>query len=281
MITSLHVRNFKSIADAELEFGRVNLFIGVNGSGKSNLLEAIGLYAACLGRGIDAAILSSKGVRLSAARIFKSSFKRRPTPEFIRLDGSMNGLRYAASLRTKEDSSQLEFHSETLRLGQSRVFVRGPTVSQIAPTESSEHPTVPVEPHLHRGLWDTHGAMASVTASTRALLNCVAQYVIYAPQTAVMRGLVPDSRVLEPLGLTGGRLPHAVREVLAQRSSAEKMRRDINEILGIIWKPGWAQRVKVGPPQCGRTAWRIVVKGGRNLHYRQVHEEESEHAVPI
>ena len=44
MIDRLEIRNFKSIAAAELAFGRVNLFIGVNGSGKSNLLEAIGLY---------------------------------------------------------------------------------------------------------------------------------------------------------------------------------------------------------------------------------------------
>ena len=80
MINSLHIRNFKSIADAQLEFGRVNLLVGANGSGKSNLLEAIGLYAACLGRGISADVLSAKGVRLSAARIFKSSFKKRPTP---------------------------------------------------------------------------------------------------------------------------------------------------------------------------------------------------------
>ena len=34
MINSLSIRNFKSIANAELEFGRVNLFIGANGSGK-------------------------------------------------------------------------------------------------------------------------------------------------------------------------------------------------------------------------------------------------------
>ena len=80
MIDRLEIRNFKSIAGTELEFGRVNLFIGVNGAGKSNLLEAIGVFSACLGRGIDTNILSSKGVRLSAPRIFKSSFKNRASP---------------------------------------------------------------------------------------------------------------------------------------------------------------------------------------------------------
>ena len=247
MINSLHIRSFKSIADAQLEFGRVNLFIGVNGSGKSNLLEAIGLYAACLGRGIDASILSSKGVRLSAARIFKSSFKGRPTPTRIRLNASMNGLRYAAALETKKSPSHLEFNSETLTEGDSQVFVRRPTTSRMRPSDSSKGPAVPVEANPHRGLWDTHGSLASVPASTRALLNGIAEYVIYTPQTAVMRGLLQDDRGIEPVGLTGGRLPQAVREVLAQRAQEGQMRRDVTAILKIIWEPGWAERVNVGP----------------------------------
>ena len=101
MIDRLEIRNFKSIAGTELEFGRVNLFIGVNGAGKSNLLEAIGVFSACLGRGIDTNILSSKGVRLSAPRIFKSSFKNRGIPSAIHLDGSIAGIDYSASLRAK------------------------------------------------------------------------------------------------------------------------------------------------------------------------------------
>ena len=248
MINSLHIRNFKSIVDAQLEFGRVNLFIGVNGTGKSNFLEAIGLYTACLGRGIDANILSSKGVRLSAASILKSSFRKTPTPALIRLNGSMNGLRYITFLRPTE-SSRLEFYSETLTEGDSKVLIRRPLRSWMVLSDSSTPGVVKVEASPHRGLWDTHGSLASVTSSTRALLNRVAQYVIYAPQTAVMRDLVPDSLAIEPLGLTGGRLPQAVREVLTQRLSGKKMKRDITKIMEIIWTPGWAEKVLVGPPQ--------------------------------
>ena len=51
MLEQLKISRFKSVRDQTLDFGRVNLFIGGNGSGKSNLLEAIGLVSACLGRG--------------------------------------------------------------------------------------------------------------------------------------------------------------------------------------------------------------------------------------
>ena len=94
MIDRLEIRNFKSIATAALEFGRVNLFVGANGAGKSNLLEAIGMYSACLGRGIDASILNSKGVRLSAPHIFTSSFKNRRIPGAIKLNGTIAGVEY-------------------------------------------------------------------------------------------------------------------------------------------------------------------------------------------
>lgn len=40
MLKSLSVKTFKSLADVNVELGLVNVFIGANGSGKSNLLEA-------------------------------------------------------------------------------------------------------------------------------------------------------------------------------------------------------------------------------------------------
>lgn len=41
MITRLTIENFKSIEKLELELGRINVFIGENGAGKSNILEAL------------------------------------------------------------------------------------------------------------------------------------------------------------------------------------------------------------------------------------------------
>ena len=70
MLKSLEIKNFRSIVDAKLQFGRVNLFIGPNGGGKSNILEAIGILSAALGRSIDPIDLDRKGVRLSLPRLF-------------------------------------------------------------------------------------------------------------------------------------------------------------------------------------------------------------------
>lgn len=46
MITELKIENYKSIQDLTLDVGRVNVLIGENGCGKSNILEAITFAAA-------------------------------------------------------------------------------------------------------------------------------------------------------------------------------------------------------------------------------------------
>jgi AAA15 family ATPase/GTPase len=50
MITKLGIKNFKSIKDLELDCKRVNVFIGEPNTGKSNILEALGLLSWCAHR---------------------------------------------------------------------------------------------------------------------------------------------------------------------------------------------------------------------------------------
>ncbi|WP_313461139.1 AAA family ATPase [Stenotrophomonas sp.] len=68
MIREIQIENFKSIKKMKLELGRVNVFIGENGSGKSNILEAIALAGAAAGDRLDNEFLFSRGVRPSEPR---------------------------------------------------------------------------------------------------------------------------------------------------------------------------------------------------------------------
>ena len=260
MIGSLKIRNFKSILDADIEFGNVNVFIGSNGSGKSNVLEAIGLFSACLERGVDAQTLDYKGIRLSAPHIFKSSFKNRRLPRTIRLEGTVANVEYKASLQAGEHSSHLQFFTESMTAGGRKhrrpVFSRSPRGFRLGGESMEEAPADTLYLDPHRSLWDTHGAnLDTVGKSARKALREISRYAIYTPQTAVMRGIVPDHRATEPLGLTGSRLPQAFRELLRQYRKSKKgkgadvqRRREIGEALEMIWAPGWASRVEVGPP---------------------------------
>jgi len=76
MIEKIHIQNFKSIYDLELEVGRVNLFIGENGSGKSNILEALVFIKATERGKLDNEFLNSRGIRVTEPQLMRSAFNK-------------------------------------------------------------------------------------------------------------------------------------------------------------------------------------------------------------
>jgi energy-coupling factor transporter ATP-binding protein EcfA2 len=74
MISKLVIKNYKSIDELELELGRTNVFIGANGGGKSNILEAVGMAAAAAANRLDNEFLLSRGIRLTGHERMRSGF---------------------------------------------------------------------------------------------------------------------------------------------------------------------------------------------------------------
>ena len=74
MITEFRIENFKSIENLSINLGRINVFIGENGCGKSNILEAITLASAATQNKLDNEFLSSRGVRVTIPQLMRSAF---------------------------------------------------------------------------------------------------------------------------------------------------------------------------------------------------------------
>jgi len=74
VIKTINIVNYKSVDKLELELGRVNLFIGENGCGKSNILEAIGLAAASASGRLENEFLTTRGIRVADADKMRSGF---------------------------------------------------------------------------------------------------------------------------------------------------------------------------------------------------------------
>ena len=75
MITEINIKNFKSIVDLTLPLSNINVFIGENGCGKSNILEAIGFASAAAKKDLSDVQLVSKGIRLAKTSLILNSFK--------------------------------------------------------------------------------------------------------------------------------------------------------------------------------------------------------------
>jgi len=247
MIDRLEIRNFKSIVEAKLDFGRVNIFIGANGSGKSNILEAIGVLSAALGRGVTPGDLDLRGVRLSLPRLFKSTFKYRRIPQTLRLEARCGAAAYAIGLRAGDAKPTLEFHTEKVSEFGRKLIGRSPHGIRIHAPSHKSYGEMRHRFDDDRGVWEPLRQLTDVSPETLASFSILQQYRIYTPQTALMRGLTTDPRdgQVGPLGLTGGRLAAALSEISMAADTVEKDQ-ELHTLLSIIWEPGWADLVRVG-----------------------------------
>ena len=74
LIREVSIENYKSIRKLTFELGRVNVLIGANGSGKSNLLEAIAYGSAAARIKLDNEYLVPRGIRVVDPRFMRSAF---------------------------------------------------------------------------------------------------------------------------------------------------------------------------------------------------------------
>jgi len=111
------VHCFKSIENAELELGNINVFIGANGSGKSNLLEALGVLAAAAYGRVDQESLVRRGCRPGG--IFEPMFRDAPSERETSVEASDGEARYFAEFMKSFQKRSLgsEFRREVWEAG--------------------------------------------------------------------------------------------------------------------------------------------------------------------
>lgn len=125
----LHIKGFKSIVDQTVALGRVNCFIGTNGVGKSNILEALGVCSAAAGGRVDDEAILRRGVRAGLPRQFKGSFNCVPISPHIFLEArGTQETSYRVSLLNPLGKPEpgWSFKSEALSAGSRQILTRGP-----------------------------------------------------------------------------------------------------------------------------------------------------------
>lgn len=245
MLKKLTVERFKSIRYATLDLGRINLFIGGNGAGKSNILEATGVLSAAVDRGLGDTDLGRKGVRITPPELMKSAFKNHELPRTLQLTAELEGdVTYRVNLTGKEDDPLLAFSSENCAQGQESIFGRGPAGAQVQGT--SVHGNL----DRHRSLWDQVRTAFGLPGDVETALHVLSQYAIFAPQTDFLRGTVAGKVDRPPIGLHGEGLPYAVHGLLGQWREAQTKKSPTFQIkdqaTDLPFLPQWASQVRVG-----------------------------------
>lgn len=228
MLRRVHIERFKSIVDLTLELGRVNVFIGANGSGKSNILEAVGVLGAAASGRVDDESLLRRGVRPGVPGLYKTAFKLPKNVPHIGFEAfSAERAQYEVTLWNPlgDPSPAWRFKSERLTDASDETLAsRSPVKSKAANQEV--------------GIAALEAVKLEAEHPAARLLAELRDYAIYCPNTPTLRGLTPDLQSRAPVGLSGGRLPEAIHELsLSHREALES-------VLELI---EWARSARTSP----------------------------------
>ena len=207
MLKQIGIEAFKSLEDVKLELGRVNVFIGANGSGKSNLLESIGVLSAAANGRVDDEALLRRGVRPGLPALYKSSFSGSRPPTEIRFSATNEEASFSVGLFNPLDKPEPAWRikTELLKEGKTKLVGRSQRLNlRLDPTS---------------GYTALKAVELPEESPAGTLIKELRQYAIYSPDTATLRGLDLDPQSREPVGLNGGRLADAVRDLFIRPRS--------------------------------------------------------------
>lgn len=235
-IGKIAIKNFKSLYDVSFEPGNVNVFIGANGSGKSSILEAIGILSAAMSDRVNNNALQRKGIRLSTSALYKSKFSSLKM-EGATVDFNIGWNRYDSSysystyLTVPKEDDSWKYFAESVLKNKESVFGRSNRSS--------------VQTNNKVGYYALSEQLA--TEEYRDFLRYIENYGIYQPDTLTLRGTVPDPVQTNPIGLNGGRLAEAMSDLLSTVDGdimfGSMYIEDVLELLD------WASDFKVGKPK--------------------------------
>lgn len=232
MLTKIVVESFKSLENVEVELGLVNVFIGANGSGKSNLLEAIGVLSAAAGGRVDDESLMRRGVRPGLPQLHKCQLIGGGKSPHIVFSAETQQAAYKVSLFNpmKDPKPAWRYHTESWRSGDQELAGRSHRMK--------------TKPNPEAGFAALKAVDLPVGDPALELLDTLRNYAIYEPNTPTLRGLSFEPQPREPVGLSGGGLPQAIHFLLQGARKNEQKDDLFTEYCDLI---DWAKSIDSTP----------------------------------
>lgn len=256
MIKSIHIQNFKSVADLSLDLGTFNVLIGENGCGKSNILEAVAFGAAASADKLDFEFLGSRGIRLTNPEFMYSAFKNGTDKKKIELnfrtdDALFDHIKYIlsnevsnpkkwineskeiigktagdklATLLFEKNKKEREKKLKQIFGGEEHIIMLekfANEISEITKKDGKENETIGFFKFIfNRYLNDRYSN------------ETISNYIIYAPEQSSLRKFEETTQIY-PLGIKGEGLFQYLKE-LALNKKNKKVLTDIKHNLILL-----------------------------------------------
>jgi len=177
------IQNYRSIQDFTIDLGRFNIFISANGSGKSNILEAIALGASSISEELEDISLSSRGIKVTEPQFMRAGFDRNNITKDIKIMFKSNyGFEYNCILSNDNSPFSKWFNKS----------INGTPITQTLAElykDDKERSKIQKLPAEHK--------MNSLNNFKQLLSN----FLIYSPENEILKNFAEGGR--KPLGIKG------------------------------------------------------------------------------
>ena len=248
MFTEVQIENYKSIQSLKIGLGRVNVFIGENGCGKSNILEAIALASAAAADKLDNEFLYPRGIRVTEPEFMRSAFDKENITKDIKINLKKK------QEENLEEESNLQFiirhdnqpYSNWLQAGvvgklDVLNFVPQGVTSQyekVASNLNSSEKTELIAKITQDFFERQFGEKFSYDAITYFLLNLknkfqysdeVKHFIIYSPENSLLRIFAEEAQI-QPLGIRGEGLLKLLKILSDNQDKINEIKQRVNLI---------------------------------------------------
>jgi len=207
LLKTININSYKSILDDKIELGRFNVFIGENGSGKSNILESLAAIGAVKTDDFTYDGLSSRGVRFARPDLMLSSFLNAKQEDSIKI-----------SLEFNTEEAPKIFESTIYPANKNDIYTRWvdenkyplegidrdlikSKIKQIIDEINNNTNELSVDNVLNRLLEPSESNTSdSISDPYQKMLT---EYAIFDLNTRSLRGVTPSESRKTPLGLNG------------------------------------------------------------------------------
>lgn len=251
MVRKVVIDNYKSISHLELELGRVNVFIGENGSGKTNILEALAIAGAASQNKLDYEFLFNRGIRATNPRMMMGAFKDRPENKQIQL--------LISDSEEKHLGINLSLDNEVYPNWEIRFDNLGDYVDRLIPSKNNKSTFLidfSASSEEEVKLADSGGVNI---LEMRAVLHDLKfkNFLIYRPEESALRK--GDESPLQPLGIRGEGL-FKLLEVFKKEEQNENGQQPFTQLVELLRVIDWFEDLDIQKSEFGQRALKITDK---------------------
>jgi AAA15 family ATPase/GTPase len=229
MIQKISIKNFKSIKNIEFDAGQINVIIGENGSGKSNILEGIALGGAAASDLLTNQFLFSRGIRIQESKhIFHSNQKT----IYIEFNDILSE-KYSYHIKYNNKEGLYDYHSEGYRKflkANLKDLIKSPPNSLHNKSQLSETEKEAFLNEIEKKMF------ATIEKHENAADIKISNYLIFSPEVKALRNFYDEAQI-SPLGINGEGLFNELKR-LFNLKSPKKINQIIENLKLIDWFDG-------------------------------------------